>query len=363
MPVQPCNTSMKLTGNSIPVINDKGIGEALLFRPLEDGRAQCLICQRRCKIVSGDTGYCKTRRHTNGKLYSLIYGQVSSMRISPIEIKPLFHFYPGSLWLSLGSLGCNFQCPGCQNWDIAHADIEEALPSTQYVAPEEAVERALEGGCLGISWTYNEPTLSFEYTLDSAKKAKERHLLTNYVTNGYITQGALDLIGPHLDAYRVDLKGFSSQTYKRIAHVPDFHGILARIKRAKDQWGMHTEIVTNLIPGWNDDEDDLRQMARWIVDALGPETPWHITRFFPHLKLSHLSPTPISKLERARKVGMDEGLIYVYLGNCPGHSAENTYCPGCGNLLIERYHFQILQNHLKGSTCRHCGEQIWGCFT
>ena len=344
------------------MINDKGIQQTLLCRPLEDDRIQCLICWRRCKIASGDTGYCKTRRHMNGELYSLIYGRVSSMRISPIEIKPLFHFYPGSRWLSLGSLGCNFRCPGCQNWEIAHADVEKALPSTRYVSPEEAVERALKGGCLRISWTYNEPTLWFEYTLDSAKMAKDEGLLTNYVTNGYITREALDLLGPYLDAYRVDLKGFSSRAYRRIAHIPGFHGILEMIKRAKDQWGMHVEIVTNLIPGWNDNEDDLRQMARWIIDDLGSETPWHLTRFFPHLKLSHLSPTPVSKLESARRIGTDEGLTYVYLGNCPGYAGENTHCPGCGKLLIERYNFEILQYHLKGGTCQYCGQQIAGYF-
>ncbi|MBW1740928.1 MAG: AmmeMemoRadiSam system radical SAM enzyme [Deltaproteobacteria bacterium] len=355
--------SISLTGKSCSSGRGfKTTHETVLFQPLEDQRIQCLICQRCCKIAPGKTGYCKTRKHINGKLYSLIYGQVSSMRISPIEIKPLFHFYPGSRWLSLGSLGCNFLCPGCQNWEIAHADIETDLPATQYVSPEKAVQLALEGNCHGISWTYNEPTIWFEYTLDSARMAKDSGLLTNYVTNGYITQEALDLLGPYLDAFRVDLKGFSSRAYRRIAHIPDFQGILQNIQRAKDQWGMHIEIVTNLIPGFNDHEDDLHQMARWIVDHLGSETPWHVTRFFPHLKLSHLSPTPISKLESARKIGMDEGLTYVYLGNCPGHGAENTYCPGCGKLLIERDNFEILQYHLKGSKCEYCDQQIAGSF-
>jgi pyruvate formate lyase activating enzyme len=334
----------------------------LLCRTLEDQRIECLICQRRCKIAMGETGYCKTRRHMKGRLYSMIYGRVSSMRISPIEIKPLFHYYPGSRWLSLGSLGCNFLCPGCQNWEIAHADIEKAIPSTQYVSPERAVRLALQGECQGISWTYNEPTLWFEYTLDSARMAKEKGMLTNYVTNGYITREALDLIGPYLDAYRVDLKGFSRRAYRRIAHIPDFQGILQVIQRAKERWGMHIEIVTNLIPGFNDNEEDLRQMARWIVNELGPETPWHITRFFPYLKLSHLAPTAISKLERAREIGMDEGLIYMYLGNVAGHRGENTYCPGCRKLLIERYQCAILQYHLEGSKCSYCGQEIAGCF-
>jgi len=334
----------------------------LLCRTLEDQRIECLICQRRCKIAMGETGYCKTRRYMEGRLYSLIYGRVSCMRISPIEIKPLFHYYPGSRWLSLGSLGCNFLCPGCQNWEIAHADIEKAIPSTQHVSPERAVRLALQGECQGISWTYNEPTLWFEYTLDSARMAKEKGLLTNYVTNGYITREALDLIGPYLDAYRVDLKGFSRRTYRRIAHIPDFHGILQVIQRAKELWGMHIEIVTNVIPGFNDNEEDLRQMARWIVNELGPETPWHLTRFFPHLKLSHLAPTAISKLERVREIGTDEGLVYIYLGNVAGHRGENTYCPGCRKLLIERYQCELLQYHLKGSKCSYCGKEIAGCF-
>lgn len=344
------------------MINDNTMQETLLCRPLEDQRIQCLICRRRCKIAPGETGHCKTRRHINDKLYSLIYGRVSSMRISPIEIKPLFHYYPGSRWLSMGSLGCNFLCPGCQNWEIAHADVEKGLPSTKYVSPGEAVERALEGGCKGISWTYNEPTLWFEYTLDSARLAKENGLLTNYVTNGYITQEALDLIGPYLDAYRVDVKGFSRRTYQRIAHIPEFQGILDNIVRGKEKWGMHIEIVTNLTLGWNDNEDDLRNAARWIVEHFGSETPWHITRFYPHLKLAHLSPTPVSKLESTRRIGMDEGLKHVYLGNVPGHAAENTHCPGCGELLIERYSYEILQYHLKGNKCTYCGHQIAGSF-
>lgn len=344
------------------MIDDKGIRQALLCRPLKDGRIQCLVCQRRCKVAPGGTGYCKTRRHLNGQLYSLIYGRISSVRISPVEIKPLFHFYPGSHWLSLGSLGCNFLCPGCQNWEIAHAKLESALPSTSYISPKEAVERALKGSCLGISWTYNEPTLWFEYTIDSAKIAKEEGLLTNYVTNGYITPEALDLIGPYLDAYRVDLKGFSNRAYRRIAHIPAFHGILTTIERAKEKWDMHVEIVTNLIPEWNDDEDGLREMSRWIIHHLGAETPWHITRFFPYLKLPHLDPTPVSKLESARQIGIDEGLKYVYLGNCPGHPAENTFCPGCGKLLIERYNFKILRYDLRRNSCRYCDQQIAGCF-
>jgi len=333
-----------------------------LCRPLKDGRIQCLVCQRRCKIVQGKTGHCKTRNNRDGRLWSLIYGRVSSIRVSPIEIKPLYHYYPGSRWLSLGSVGCNFLCPGCQNWEIAHADVEAVLSTIPYIAPEKAVRQALEKGCKGISWTYNEPTLWFEYTLDTAKLAKEKGLLTNYVTNGAMTLEALDLLGPHLDAFRVDLKGFSNRTYQRLANLPDFRGILKTIVRAKDRWGMHVEIVTNVIPGLNDDAEELRQMARWIKEHLGPGTPWHLTRFYPHHELSHLEPTPVAQLESIRRTGLDEGLQYIYLGNVPGHKAGNTYCPACGDMVIERFHCEVVQYRLEGNRCPACGFEIAGCF-
>jgi len=336
--------------------------KSLLFKSLKNNLIQCHVCQRRCKIASGKTGFCKTRKNLNGELYSLIYGKVSSIRVSPIEIKPLFHFYPGSRWLSLGSLGCNFLCPGCQNWEISHAYIEKEMPFTEYISPKKAVQLAIKDNCKGISWTYNEPTLSLEYTLDTAKLAKEQGLLTNYVTNGYITPEAMNLLGPYLDAYRVDLKGFSANTYKRIANISDFEGILKVIKMAKYKWDMHIEIITNLTPGFNDDEEELNDMAHWIVNQLGVETPWHITRFVPHLKLSHIDYTPVPKLEQARHIGIEKGLRYVYLGNVPGHPAENTYCPRCEKLIIERQNYQILKYNLKGNKCKFCNQIIAGYF-
>ena len=336
--------------------------KALLFKPIKDRVTQCQVCQRRCKIAPGKKGFCKTRKNMKGELYSLTYGKVSSIRVSPIEIKPLFHFYPGSKWLSLGSLGCNFLCPGCQNWEISHADIDKEIAFTKYISPEKAVQLAIKDNCKGISWTYNEPTLWLEYTLDTAKIAKAQGLLTNYVTNGYITPDAMNLLGPYLDAYRVDLKGFSANTYKRIANIFDFEEILKIIKMAKYKWEMHIEIITNITPGLNDNEEELNDMAQWIINQLGSETPWHITRFIPHFKLSHLTYTPISKLEKVRQLGMDKGLRYVYLGNVPGHSAENTYCPWCGKPLIERRNCQILSYNLKRNKCKSCNQTIAGYF-
>ncbi|MGB7060955.1 MAG: AmmeMemoRadiSam system radical SAM enzyme [Candidatus Zixiibacteriota bacterium] len=336
--------------------------EALLYDSLPDRGVKCNICQRRCVIEPERIGYCHTRVNKGGKLYSLIYSKVSSSMISPIEKKPLFHFHPGSRWLSLGTLGCNFRCPGCQNWEIAHAKIDSNKSDLKSITPQEAVDLAKEHDCKGISWTYNEPTIWFEYTLDSAKLAKENGLLTNYVTNGFITPEALDMIGPYLDAFRVDIKGFSDACYKNICHVENFKGILDVTKRAKEKWGMWVEIVTNVTPGYNDDETQFRGIASWIKNDIGEFTPWHVTQFVPHLELSGVPATPVSTLVRAREIGMEEGLKYVYLGNVWGHPAENTYCHNCGKLLIERKGFYVSQRETKGGKCRYCHADIPGRF-
>jgi pyruvate formate lyase activating enzyme len=331
--------------------------QALLFDRLQDGAVRCGVCQRHCKIRQGDVGWCRSRRNENGTLYSMIYGEVSSVSVNPIEKKPVFHFHPGSTWLSLGSVGCNFRCPGCQNWEIAHWEGGE--PRTEYVSPELAVVLAKEHGCVGISWTFNEPTIWFEYTLDSAKAAKDAGLLTNYVTNGSISHGALAAIAPYLDVFRVDLKGFSAATYKRIGHLKAFGRILDVAREAKG-YGMHVEVVTNVIPGLNDGEAQLSSIARWIHGSLGPETPWHVTRFYPQLQLADVGPTPISTLERGRTIGTEEGLWYAYVGNVPGHRWENTSCHVCGHLLVERCAFGVIRNEIADGACPRCGVRIPG---
>jgi pyruvate formate lyase activating enzyme len=334
--------------------------EAYLYRTIkEKGEAECLTCQRKCIIEEGKRGWCQTRVNKGGRIYSIIYGEVSSLSINPIEKKPVFHFYPGSKWFSLGSLGCNFRCPGCQNWGIAH--WRKGAMHSEYLPPEETVARAKGAGCIGISWTFNEPTLWFEYTLDSAKCARSQGLFTNYVTNGYMTEEALDAIGPFLDVYRVDIKGFSEKTYQRIGHIRDYQKILETTKKAKE-YGIHVEVVTNVIPGFNDSEEELQGIASWIKNTLGPETPWHVTRFYPDLQLSNLPLTPIDVLEGAWSIGNEAGLWYVYVGNIPGHKRENTYCHVCGELLIERYVFDIVTNKIKGGKCFHCGTAIAGRF-
>ena len=333
--------------------------KAHFFERLDGGAVRCGTCQRRCVIPLGQEGWCRTRRNENGSLHSLIYGAVSAMSINPIEKKPVFHFQPGSRWLSLGSVGCNFRCPSCQNWDISHWTRGEMR--VRYLSPEDAVATAKATGCVGISWTFNEPTLWFEYTLDAARAAKQHGLHTNYVTNGSITPEALAAIAPVLDIFRVDIKGFSDATYKRVGHVEHTAGILEVVRQAKS-YGMHVEVVTNIIPGINDSDAELRGIAGWIERELGAETPWHVTRFFPQRQFGDLPPTPIPRLETARTIGTDAGLWYVYVGNVPGHQWENTYCHACGDLLIERRVFDIVKNNARGGSCPACGEPVCGVF-
>lgn len=332
--------------------------EALLFNRLKENKVKCRLCPRLCVIKEGKRGYCGVRVNKEGTLYTLVYGLASSIAADPIEKKPLFHFYPGTLALSLGTLGCNLQCKHCQNWQIAHAEPDLSGHGLTGISPEETIRLAQRHGCLGVAWTYNEPTIWFEHTLDSAKLCKKEGLYTVYVTNGYITAEALDMIGPYLDSFRVDVKGFTKDFYRWLAKVPDFTPILKAAERAKRKWKMHVEVVTNIIPTRNDDEKQLRGIAQWIVSSLGPETPWHVTRFIPYLDLSHLSPTPVATLEKARGIGLEEGLRFVYLGNVSGHSAENTYCPHCGQMVIERTGYSLSRYEVEKGKCKFCSADL-----
>jgi pyruvate formate lyase activating enzyme len=291
-------------------------------------------------------------------LYNLNYAIVSSVAADPIEKKPLFHFFPGTLAFSLGTLGCNFHCKHCQNWEISAVDTKTIQRGCQEMQPQLAVELTKRYGCQGIAWTYNEPTIWFEYTLDSAKLAKKDNLYTVYVTNGYATPEALDTIGPYLDAWRVDIKGFSDSFYRDLAKVPHWREILEVAKRAKDKWNMHIEVVTNVIPTMNDDDEQLEGIANWIRDELGELTPWHVTRFYPHHHLTHLPPTPVSTLEHAYEIGQKAGLKFVYVGNVAGHNSESTVCYSCGKLVVQRFGYQTEVVGLEDSKCKFCGAEL-----
>jgi pyruvate formate lyase activating enzyme len=332
--------------------------EALLYEKLPHSRVQCHTCQWHCKIGVDKFGVCGVYQNRDGALYNLNYAVVSSMAADPIEKKPLFHFYPGTLAFSLGTLGCNFHCKHCQNWEISMVDTRTVQRGCQEMQPKEAVEMAKRYQCQGIAWTYNEPGIWFEYTLDSARLAKENGLYTVYVTNGYSTPEALDKIGPYLDAWRVDIKGFSDSLYRNIAKVPNWRNILEVAARAKNKWNMHVEVVTNIIPTMNDDDQQLEDIARWVHDELGELTPWHVTRFHPQYHMSHLPPTPLATLERACKIGQKAGLKFIYAGNVPGHRSESTVCYSCGELIVERYGYRTRVVGLDGSKCRYCGAEL-----
>ena len=335
------------------------MSEAILYDKLTGSRVRCNVCQWRCVINSGKFGLCRVRRNDGGVLHVLNYAEVSSLAADPIEKKPLFHFSPGSLALSLGTWGCNFHCKDCQNWEIACVEEPaEMMSGSRRVLSQEAVELARQYDCGGIAWTYNEPSVWFEYTLDSAKLAKENGLYTVYVTNGYLTPEALDTIGPYLDAWRVDIKGFSDTLYRDLAKVSRWRGILDVAKRAQERWDMHVEVVTNVIPTMNDDEEQLEGIAGWIRDELGELTPWHVTRFYPHHHLMHLPPTSIPDLEKAYNIGKRAGLRFVYPGNVPGHNGESTVCYSCGKVAIRRFGYDAKVVGVDGSKCKFCGAEL-----
>lgn len=332
--------------------------EVLLYEKLPKSRVKCHDCQWECTINPDMFGVCEMRRNEGGVLYVLNYAEVSSAAVDPIEKKPLYHFFPGTQVFSLGTWGCNFHCIHCQNWEISFGNAETSMRHSQHLSPEDAIEMTKHYQSAGIAWTYNEPAIWFEYTNDCARLARESNLYTVYVTNGYITAEALDMIGPYLDAYRVDIKGFSDEFFRKLCRVPKWRGILDVAKRAQDKWDMHVEAVTNVIPTMNDDDAQLRGIAQWIREDLGELTPWHVTRFYPHHDLSHLPPTPIETLERALAIGKEAGLKFVYIGNVPGHDGENTRCYNCGQLAIERQGYRTRIVGLNGSRCSNCGADL-----
>ncbi len=329
---------------------------ALLSEKLPNSTIRCHICQWQCTIHPDKTGVCRMYKNVDGALYNLNYALVSSVAVDPIEKKPLFHFYPGTQVFSLGGWGCNFHCQDCQNWEISM--VEDVMAGSQEILPQKAIETAKKYKCAGIAWTYNEPSMWFEYTLDCAKLAKQNNLYTVYVTNGYLTPESLDTIGPYLDAWRVDIKGFSDTLYRNLAKIPNWRGILDVAQRAKKKWNMHLEVVTNVIPTMNDDDQQLSDIARWINNELGSETPWHVTRFHPNYQISDLPPTPLAMLEHAYALGRQAGLKFVYLGNVPGHFSETTVCNSCGQPVVERTGYQTRVCGLSDSCCRFCGTDL-----
>jgi pyruvate formate lyase activating enzyme len=328
--------------------------EALQYTKNEDGTVKCSLCSHRCTIKAERHGICGVRKNMQGTLFAETYGRISAEAIDPIEKKPLFHYLPGTLSYSLGGIGCNFSCRHCQNWHISRATLaEERLRD---LAPDEGVRRATEGGCASISWTYNEPTIWHEYTLDMGTLARKQGLGTVYVTNGYITEEALRQISPMLAAYRVDIKSFSEDFYRNVcgAHLQP---VLDSAALAREL-GMHVETVTLVIPGLNDDMDEISSLIRWVIENLGPATPMHFSAFHPDHKMTDRIATPAAVLEKIYRRAQELGLKFPYTGNVYSQMYENTYCPACGTTLIERRGFSSRFLALDGEQCSNCGEEI-----
>ncbi|MEW5760439.1 MAG: AmmeMemoRadiSam system radical SAM enzyme [Candidatus Thermoplasmatota archaeon] len=324
------------------------------FYKIGDKEIKCLLCPHGCKIGEGKRGICGVRENRKGKLYSLIYGLATSINPDPIEKKPLYHFYPGSYVFSLGTVGCNFKCLHCQNYEISQAEINDVY--TRTIAPENLPKMAKETGCAGIAWTYNEPTIWYEYSYEGAKIAKENDLYTVYVTNGFIMPEPLKEISKYLDAMNIDVKAFTEDFYRKISKGK-LENVLETCKYAKEL-GIYIELTYLIIPTLNDNDEELRKFCKWVVDELGKEVPTHFSRFHPDNKLRNLPPTPMQTLEKAYNIAIETGIEYVYIGNVPHGNYENTYCPKCKALLIERYGFTARKIGLKNGNCKKCGNKI-----
>jgi pyruvate formate lyase activating enzyme len=331
--------------------------EAMLYEKLSDRRVHCYLCNHHCRIGEGKRGVCAVRENREGTLYTLVYRQLISRNVDPVEKKPMFHFAPGSRSFSIATVGCNFRCDFCQNYEISQMPRDENTITGQDVAPEEIVAMAKKTGCKTIAYTYTEPTIYFEYAYDIALKASKEGLKNIFVTNGYMTEEALRTIHPHLHGANVDLKAFQEEFYRNRCGAK-LEGVLRSLGVMKEL-GVWVEITTLIIPGLNDSEGELGELARFIA-SLGKEVPWHISRFHPTYKMLDRSPTSVRILERARKIGLEAGLRYVYTGNVPGDAGEDTFCHRCGQLLVDRMGFQILQYQIKEKKCPRCASPVDG---
>jgi pyruvate formate lyase activating enzyme len=332
--------------------------EAMLYDKLGDKKVRCNLCAFRCVIANGKKGICQVRENRDGILYTLVYGHTIAQHVDPIEKKPLFHFYPGSAAYSIATPGCNFRCRWCQNWEISQAPREQHLIMGEEAGPEQIVAAAKQAGSRIIAYTYTEPTVFFEYSYNTARLAHAAGLANIYITNGYMTEEMLQTFHPYLDAVNVDLKAFRDETYKKYVGAR-LQPVLESMKVIK-RLGIWLEVTTLVIPGINDNQAELRDVAQFIIHELGADTPWHISRFFPAYKMTEVPPTPIETLQLAREIGLAEGLKYIYIGNAPEAVNQDTFCPGCGSLLIQRHGFGILSNRIQSGRCPDCGEHIAG---
>lgn len=321
-------------------------------------QVMCDLCPRRCAIADGQRGECGVRENRAGTLYTMVYGRACAVHIDPIEKKPFYHYLPGSQAFSLATAGCNLHCLYCQNWQISQRRPEEV----DYVdlPPEQVVAQAQRYDCPVIAYTYTEPTVFYEYMLDTARLAREKQIRSVVVSAGFINTAPLIELCQAVDAIKIDFKGYSSDFYIRVCQGA-LRPVLETMKTIRQQ-GIHLEIVTLVVPTLNDEEEHLRGLCRWIMDELGPDVPTHFSRFYPQYKLTNLPMTPVETLEMARNIALEEGIHYAYIGNVPGHPGDNTYCHHCGEMLIQRQGFTVVANHIVNGKCKFCGQVIPGVW-
>ncbi len=330
--------------------------EAMLYKKTKDDKVSCFLCSHHCLISDGKFGICNVRENRKGVLYTHAYGDLVARNIDPIEKKPLYHFLPGSRSFSIASVGCNFQCGFCQNWQISQVKEAKTLGLTsREVKPEDVVKQAKESRTESLSYTYTEPTIFFEYAYEISQLAKKEGLYNVFVTNGYMTKETIQAIHPYLDAANIDLKSFRDDYYRK-----NCKGRLAPVLKSIDlmkRLNIWVEVTTLVVPGQNDSEEELKQIAHFLA-GLDASIPWHISRFYPQYKMEDSASTPVETLERAYDIGKDAGLRYVYLGNVG--KGNNTYCYQCRRLLIERYGFSIEAYEIREGRCPQCGSPIDG---
>ncbi len=333
--------------------------EAYLYEKLEDERVRCLLCNHKCLIKSGEKGVCRVRENHSGTLMSLVYGQVIAKHTDPIEKKPLFHFLPGARSYSIATVGCNFKCLFCQNADISQMPSRHGRIAGESMTPREIVNGALADYSSSISYTYTEPTVYFELSVDTARLAVSKGLKNVFVTNGYMTKQCLEEIYPDLHGANVDLKAFNGKFYKEQCGAK-LEPVLRTLETMK-KMGIWLEVTTLLIPGLNDSDEELKELSNFLAQ-LDPNIPWHISRFHPTYRLTNVFSTPPESLRRARNLGYEAGLKYVYTGNLPGDEGEKTFCHSCGDLLLDRIGFSVRSNRLKKGCCPKCGVEIPGLW-
>jgi pyruvate formate lyase activating enzyme len=337
-------------------VPDHSAREALLWKAWKGGpTVHCFLCAHHCRVAPGERGLCGVRENREGVLFTLVYDCPVSTAVDPIEKKPLFHFLPGTRSYSIATVGCNFTCKFCQNADISQMPRDQGRIVGARMTADEVVREALHEDCRSIAYTYTEPTIYFEYALDCARKASAVGLKNVFVTNGYMTAAALQMLGPDLHAANVDLKAFSDAYYREV--------VGARLKPVKDsikrmyEAGVWVEVTTLLVPGHNDDEKELTELAEFLV-SLSPDIPWHVSRFYPTYRMLDVLPTSLATVEKAVRIGREAGLRFVFAGNLPGHDSESTLCPNCGHRVIGRHGFEVIDRNMVDGACGNCGTSL-----